>query len=804
MLLSELRTKESGVIKKINGNGPFRKRIIEMGFVKGQSVKVIKNAPLQDPVEYSIMNYAISLRRSEAALIEVEPLNGKSIAPRYFGTTDFQMPLHVKEHLEKTITIAFVGNPNCGKTSIFNNASRSYEHVGNYSGVTIETKLAKVEYGGYVFNIFDLPGTYSLSSDTPEEIYVRNFLANNTPDVVVNVLDATNLERNLYLTTQLIDMNIRMVIALNMFDEFRKKGDHFNHLSFGALLGVPVVPTVGSKGKGFARLFEAVIAKYNEKEKDRKKIHINYGKDLEDSVKIIEEILSKGDYANYTNESNPRYLALRLLEEDEHIDTRLSATSNFEGIKEVSKKEQKRLRLLFDDEPDTLIADARFGFIAGALRETYQTKNIDRLQYSHKIDKVLTHKYLGIPIFFAFLWLMFTATFTLGQYPVQWIEGGISWLSLITSRIVPQGDFQSLLIDGIIGGVGGVIVFLPNILILFFFISFLEDTGYMARAAFIMDKAMHKIGLHGKSFIPLVMGFGCNVPAIMSTRIIESKSNRMLTMLIMPFMSCSARLPIYILIIGTFFPHYQGTVLFGIYLTGIFLAVISAIIFRKLFFRWENSPFVMELPPYRMATLRNTTRHMWHKGVQYLKKIGGIILVASVIIWGLDYYPKNLQSAKNQANDISIVQGSTLENSSSNSSYLKRIGKSIEPIMKPLGFDWKLTVSILSGVAGKELVVSTMGVLYNNEKGKGDSLGGRIKNDKYEQGPMKGMSVVTPIVALSFLMFTLVYFPCMAVIATIAKEGNSILWAFFMIFYTTGLAWIMSWGVYNIGSLFVN
>ncbi len=803
MLLSELPARQSGVIQKINGAGPFRKRISEMGFIKGQPVRVVKNAPLKDPVEYSIMGYAISLRRAEAALIEIEPLTGAGILPQYHGTTDVSSSEAINDPKRKTINIAFVGNPNCGKTSIFNNASRSYEHVGNYSGVTIETKLAKLEYGGYLFKIFDLPGTYSLSSCSAEEIYVRNFLAENSPDIVVNVIDATNLERNLYLTTQLIDLNFRMVIALNMFDELKRKGDHFNHLSFSALLGVPVVPTVGSKGKGFARLFEAIIAKYSQSESERKKIQINYGKDLEHSIKTISDNLKALDPAIYAGNLNLRYLSLRLLENDEHIHMKLSASPHYTSIKRLAEKERKNLRSLMDDEPDTLLTDARFGFIAGALRETYRPGNSTRRRNSHKIDKILTHKYLGIPIFFGFLWLMFAITFGIGQYPVHWIESGVAWFSGLTSRLVPAGDFQNLLIDGIIGGVGGVIVFLPNILVLFFFISFLEDTGYMARAAFIMDRAMHKIGLHGKSFIPLVMGFGCNVPAIMSTRIIESRSNRMLTMLIMPFMSCSARLPVYILIIGAFFPHHQGTMLFGIYLTGILLAVLSAILFRKLLFRRENSPFVMELPPYRIPTLKNTSRHMWHKGSQYLQKIGGIILVASVIIWGLEYYPKNSEPENLSQNQIISIQEADGNMHQENNSYLKRIGQSIQPVMKPLGFDWKLTVSILSGVAGKELVVSTMGVLYSHQESEAISLGERIKNEQYKQGRLAGQKVVPAVVALSFLMFTLVYFPCMAVIATVAREGGSILWSGFIIVYTTGLAWILSWCVYQIGNFFL-
>lgn len=803
MLLSELASRKSGVITRVNGRGAFRKRINEMGFIKGREVTVIKNAPLKDPVEYSIMGYKVSLRRSEASLIEVS--TPETIVPSLNGFKSInyelrrEFPASSRDD-QKEINVALLGNPNSGKTSIFNSSTRSYEHVGNYGGVTVETKLARIEHQGYILNIYDLPGTYSLSSYSPEELFVRSFLVENPPDIVVNVVDANNLERNLYLTSQLIDMNIRIVIALNMFDELKKSGNKFNHISFGSLLGVPVIPTVGSKGKGLARLFDAVIKKSLQIEHNRKKVHINYGQDLEDSIMRLRDRIKCTLDPEYTNRVCPRFTAIKLLERDSVVRESVREKSGNNDLIEEAENEAISNEGKYKEDIESLITDYRYGFINGALKETFTLAEEKKTEPSEKIDRLLTHKYLGLPIFFFFLWLSFISTFKLGQFPVQWIESGVAYISTILTNLVPEGDFQHLLVDGIIGGVGGIIVFLPNILILFFFISFMEDTGYMARAAFIMDRLMHKIGLHGKSFIPLVMGFGCNVPAIMSTRIIESRNNRLLTMLILPFMSCSARLPVYILIISAFFPTSQGTILFGIYLTGIFLAVISALIFRKFFFRKEDTPFVMELPPYRLPTLKNTSRHMWNKGSQYLKKIGGIILVASVIIWGLNYYPggskildKTNMSVQSEQNEIN---GNT-------PSYLERIGKSIEPVMRPLGFDWKATVSLLAGISAKEVVVSTMGVIYETGEESEESLGNRLKESKYTSGENAGMNVFSPAVALAFLMFTLIYFPCVAVIATISRESGSASWALLMIFYTTGLAWLMSYAVYNLSSLLI-
>ena len=773
-----------------------------MGFIKGQSVKVIKNAPLLDPVQYSIMGYEISLRKTEAGLIEVlNDIPGKTHSREYLGTLEQPSENgHVKK-AEKVINVALVGNPNSGKTSVFNSASRSTEHVGNYSGVTIDSKMAKIEFQGYTFNIYDLPGTYSLSSYSPEEVYVRNFISEQFPDIILNVVDATNLERNLLLTTQLVDLNQRMVIALNMFDELKKSKDKFDYISFGKLLGVPVIPTVGSKGKGLARLFNAIIQKFNESEQDKKHLNINFGQDVEKSIhKIRQKIFIPENY-HVTARQCARFISIKLLEKDPEIQSAVENCINTDEIRQTAESEIKSLELMYSDQTENLVTDSRFGFIAGALKETYQYSNAKKNKRSEKIDSFLTHKYLAIPIFFGFLWLMFISTFKIGQYPMAWIDHLVGWLSSKTMQIIAPGDFQSLVVDGIIGGVGGIIIFLPNIMILFLFISFLEDSGYMARAAFIMDRIMHKIGLHGKSFIPLVMGFGCNVPALLSTRIIESRNNRLLTMLILPFMSCSARLPVYILIIGAFFPSNQGTVLFGIYLTGIVMAVFSAILFKKLFFKKDDSPFVMELPPYRMPTARNVLRHTWSKSYEYLQKIGGIILVASIIIWGLNYYPNNSRLTS----DNSVQSGTNVTSAENHPdeksySYLERFGRFVQPVLAPLGFDWKMTVAILAGIPGKEVIVSTLGVIYENE-GNNESLAERIKNDRYSEGEKRGQPVFTTASALAFLIFILIYFPCVAVIATIARESGRLSWAGFTILYTTFFAWLFSFVVYHAGLL---
>lgn len=821
-LLSELHNNDTAVITKVTGQGAFRKRITEMGFVKGQQVKVIKNAPLQDPVEYEIMGYNLSLRRSEAALIEVtSPDISWGMQDHIFnGTLLEELNLLQKNIRSQTINVALVGNPNSGKTTLFNHASGSHERVGNYSGVTVEAKEARIRQGNYTLNVVDLPGTYSITEYTPEELFVRNHIIENMPDVVVNVVDASNLERNLFLTTQLIDMNIKVVMALNMYDELEQQGVTLNYEGLGKLIGVPIVPTVAVKGKGISELIDKVIAVFEKTETTQRHIHINYGSSIEASIKKVQAEIRKD--LIISSRFSTRYLAIKLLENDKTILKYLSKSDNLAQIKQVSVIEIKKLELEFGEKSETIITDAKYGFIDGALRETCPEFLTRKTENKRDIDRILTHKIWGFPIFIFFMWFMFQTTFTVGSYPMDWIDNGVGYLGNFLSNIIPQGALHALIIDGIIGGVGGVIVFLPNILILFFFISLMEDTGYMARVSFIMDRLMHKIGLHGKSFIPLLMGFGCNVPAVMATRTLGNRKDRMITMLITPFMSCSARLPVYVLIISAFFPKNQGLVLFSIYLIGIVIAILVALLLKSTLFSKQDVPFVMELPPYRIPTLRNTSRHMWHKGSQYLRKMGGFILLASIIIWALSYYPRNVKYSTDYDKQIAVVEADKtipeadkqahiseikLSKASEHQeqSYIGRIGKFIEPAIRPLGFDWKIGISIVTGLAAKEIVVSSMGILYHADL-KADenstSLIEKLQQQVHTSGTMVGQKVFTPLVAFGFMLFVLIYFPCVAVIAAIKKESDW-KWATFTMTYTTVIAWVVAFLTYQIGSLFI-
>ncbi len=807
--LRELKEGEKGIITRIRGQGEFRKRIIEMGFIRGKLVTVIKAAPLQDPVEYRILDSDVSLRLEEAELIDVMPeqdASSQKQAKAYEALIESYDQVKRAQKKPGIIDIALVGNPNSGKTSLFNHASRSREHTGNYAGVTVDSKTAKVKVNGYELRITDLPGTYSLSYFSPEELFVRKHIYESAPDIVLNVVDASNLERNLYLTTQLIDMGVKIVVALNMYDEMRIKGDAFDYQMLGQMTGITFLPTVASKGTGIKELFAKIIGIYEEKEAQSRKVQINYGFEIEQSIGRITD-----DMREVSESLLPaRYLAIRLLEKDKQVSGQIDGLINSGEIKEIAEKEIQRLEQIYREDTESLLAEARYGFIEGALKETFKPAEVTRKTITRRIDHFLTGKYLGYPIFILLIWLMFQATFFLGTYPVQLIELLVEGTGNLLNRIIPDGIMNDLVVDGIVGGVGGVIVFLPNILILFLFISLMEDTGYMARVAFIVDKLMHKVGLHGKSFIPLIMGFGCNVPAIMATRTIENKSDRMVTMLIIPFMSCSARYPVYILIISAFFTSFQGTILFSLYLIGIIMAAIIAFMLKKTLFRSMEFPFVMELPPYRMPTTRSVLKHTWFKGVQYLKKMGTIILVASIIIWALGYFPRNterkeyyqsliMQAATEQeAHDLAIAMISEQQEIS----YIGRIGKFIEPVIQPLGFDWRMGISLIAGSAAKEVVISTMGVLYQTDDSEGvTGLIDKLRSQVYPDGPRKGEPVYTTLVAFSFMIFILIYFPCIAVVAAIRKESGKWRWPAFVAIYTTLLAWVASFAVYQVGSL---
>ena len=804
------------------GHGGFRKRIVEMGFIKGKTVEVLLNAPLRDPIKYKVMGYEISLRRQEAEMIEIvseQEAAERSVEPSYHQGLHEVEPRSEEAMKQlalgkrRTINVALVGNPNCGKTSLFNIASGAHEHVGNYSGVTVDAKEGHFDFQGYHFRIVDLPGTYSLSAYSPEELYVRRHIIDETPDIIINVVDASNLERNLYLTTQLIDMNVRMVLALNMYDELEASGNTLDHVKLGSLLGVPVVPTVSRTGKGVEHLFHVIISLYeggdflsqkgeirteilNEMRNWHKEyvpdhafgsqqedeqpqgftrhIHINHGPELERSIDEMKRIISLNEAIRH--KYSTRFLAIKLLENDRDVEQFVGTRPNGKDILTARDAEKARLQRATGEESEQAITDAKYGFISGALKETFVDNHRDNAQTTRVIDSIVTHRIWGYPIFFLFMYLMFQSTFVLGEYPMQGIEWLVEQIGNAVQRYMADGPLKDMLIDGIIGGVGGVIVFLPNILILYFCISIMEDSGYMARAAFIMDKIMHKMGLHGKSFIPLIMGFGCNVPAVMASRTIENRKSRLITMLITPLMSCSARLPIYLVLVGAFFPGCASLVLLAIYAIGILLAVVMARIFSRFLVKGDDTPFVMELPPYRMPTAKSIFRHTWEKGAQYLRKMGGIIMIASMVIWALGYYPDH-----NAYETVAEQQ----ENS-----YIGQIGQALEPVIEPLGFDWKLGIGLISGAGAKELVVSTLGVLYMNDaEADGVSLGERMP--------------ISPLVAFCYMLFVLLYFPCIATLVAIKQESGGWKWALFAGVYTTGLAWLVSFVVYQVGSIFV-
>ena len=817
MKLSDLKTGETGIIVKVQGHGGFRKRIIEMGFVKGKQVEVLLNAPLHDPVKYKIMGYEVSLRHQEAAMIEVvastsvaadaavvkELLKNDTQTEKMVVEADDcekadLLKQHVHEALRqrRTINVALIGNPNCGKTSLFNYASGAHGHVGNYSGVTVDASEAHASMYGYEFNLVDLPGTYSLSCYSPEELYVRKYLNEKLPDVVINVIDSTNLERNLYLTTQLVDMDMRLVGAFNMYDEFVKRGDNVDLTTLGTLFGMPIVPTSFKTGMGVKDLFKVIIQVYEGKNKIARHLHINYGHEIEDGIKHLQKYLKADEHI--TQSYSTRYLAIKLLENDHDVEHYVGQHMNDENRPEDRKqlnaaRSYAASRVLEETGTDaeTAIMDAKYGFINGALTEagyTTGSKN-DTYKATHIIDNVLSHKYFGFPIFFLILYVMFHTTFSLGQYPMDWIEAFVAWLGDWVGRTMPEGPLRSLVVDGAIAGVGSVVVFLPQILILYFFISLMEDSGYMARAAFIMDRLMHKMGLHGKSFIPLIMGFGCNVPAVMATRTIESRRSRLITMMILPFMSCSARLPIYIMIVGTFFSvQYRSWVMLSIYMVGIVMSVIVSKLMATFVIKGSDTPFVMELPPYRWPTAKAIGRHTWEKGKEYLKKMGGVILVASIIVWALGYFP----------HDDSLSTQQQQEHS-----YIGKIGKAIEPVFAPQGFNWKLDVSLVTGIGAKEIVASTIGVLYSGDDSFADDDSFSDDADRYTTlGELMRKDGMTPLTAYCYLLFILLYFPCVATIVAIKNETSSWRWALIAACYTTLIAWVVSATVYQVGQLF--
>lgn len=796
MKLSELKNGETAVIVRLSGHGGFRKRIMEMGFIRGEKVKSVLDSPMHDPVKYHVMGYDVSLRRNEASMIEVLPEEEakKELTPAHsfgchsacencsssIGCNCIYRPASTKRN--NVIYVALVGNPNSGKTSLFNALSGSSEHVGNYSGVTVDAKTGSLNYKGYRIILTDLPGTYSLSAYSPEERFVRRHLFEKIPDVIINAVVASNLERNLYLTTELIDMNLRTVVALNMFDELEATGAKVDYEHLGGMMGIPMIPTVAKVGKGLDKLLDTVIELFEGQNKTIRHIHINYGSVMESELAPLSHELHDAD--DLPQQFPVRYWALKLLEQDKEAVALLQGCKEMQLWNTKAAISARRVNTVLGVDVETAVSDAKYGFISGALHETFVPGDKDTQRQTRRIDRLVANKWLGFPLFLALMWLMFTAVFNLGAYPQDWIDAAFAWLGDRVSEILPQGALQDLLVNGIIGGVGSVAVFLPQILILYLFISLMEDSGYMARAAFIMDRIMHRMGLHGKSFIPMLMGFGCNVPAIMATRTIESRSSRIITVLITPFMSCSARLPVLILFAGTFFPHYAATVLIGLYMLGVIVAALTARLLRHTKFKADETPFVMELPPYRVPTVRATLRHMWEKCEQYLRKIGTVILASTVVIWFLSYYPRP------QAADDDSMQASHAVENSYEQSYIGMIGKAVEPVMLPLGLNWRAGIGIITSIPAKELVVSTLGVLYSCDSDEG------LQDALVASGDFDRRS------AASFLVFILLFFPCIATVVAIAEETNSRRWALFSVVYNTAVAWIAAYIVYVVGGMF--
>jgi ferrous iron transport protein B len=727
----------------------------------------------------------------------------------------------------RPLTIALAGNPNSGKTTIFNAITGTRQKVGNWPGVTVEKKEGRVTKFGRSLAIIDLPGTYSLTPFSIEEIVARDYILEERPDVVIDIIDASNLERSLYLATQLRELDCKIVFALNMIDLARSRGVKIDGDKLSSLLDVPVIFTVGNRREGIDALLKSAIALADTDHLPSRRRRVQYSKEIEVALSALQKLIDPPLAARLGY--NTRWTAVKLIEDDQVIKAHLTARAGELSQPLLAEAQGLRRRLYerYNDEPEIITTDERYGFISGIIKEVYTTSTQQRVDISRNIDRVLTNRFLGLPIFFLFIWAMFQATFSLGAYPLDWIETAVGGFATILGHLLPEGLFKALILDGIVAGVGSVIVFLPNILILFFCIALFEDTGYMSRAAFLMDKVMHLIGLHGKSFIPMLMGFGCNVPAIMASRTLESRKDRILTILITPFMSCSAKLPVYIVLAGTFFGGRAGTVIFGIYLTGILLAIGFGRLFRSVLLKGEDAPFVMELPPYRVPMLKSLMIHMWDRAKMFLRKMGGVILAGSIVIWVLSTFPRQetvgvdaaaqgAEIQKTYAAEMAaanvpgeIPQGLQAEMEASlrrdairqnerrqekarlAGTYMGRLGKWIAPLFAPLGIDWRGGVALLTGFVAKEVVVSTMGVLYavSDEEGT-EALQAALR-----------ASGMQPLTALSMMVFVLLYLPCVATTAAIRRETGSLKWMFFSLTYTTTVAWLAAWLVFQGGRL---
>jgi ferrous iron transport protein B len=694
-----------------------------------------------------------------------------------------------------SLTIALAGNPNAGKTTIFNNFTGTRQKVGNWPGVTVEKKEGVIRYLERNLRIVDLPGIYSLTPFSIEEIVARDFILEDTPDVVIDIIDASNLERSLYLATQLRELGrSRVLFALNMSDLARARGYKIDAAKLSELLDVPVVATVGNRNEGLDALMEQAVALACAPSPSAQGRKVKYSQDIETAIGQVHTLLAERDRARLTYDH--RWTAIKLIENDAIVHRRMRQLlgSDAETLLERVSALRRTLHQRYDEDPEIVMTDERYGFIAGIMREVFTISSRERVDISRNIDRVLTNRFVGFPIFLFFIWAMFQLTFSLGAYPMEWIESGVDMLSQVIDKAFPASLLKDLVVHGIIAGVGSVVVFLPNILILFFCIALFEDTGYMARSAFLMDKIMHLIGLHGKSFIPMLMGFGCNVPAVMAARTLESEKDRILTILITPFMSCSAKLPVYIVLAGAFFGSQAGTVIFAVYLVGIIMAVLTGRLFRSTLLRGADAPFVMELPPYRVPMLKSLVIHMWERSKMFLKKMGGIILVGSIIVWALSAFPRTLDHRTDlPAPPATAATHSALRAAQTANSFMGRIGHALAPIFEPLGIDWRGGVALISGFVAKEIVVSTLAVLYAADEAD-DSVEALSKALQ--------TSGMRPLQALSMMVFVLLYLPCLATVSTIRRETDSYKWTLLSIGYNTGIAWLAAFVIYNGGRLF--
>ena len=778
------------------------------------------------------------------------------------------------------IRIALAGNPNCGKTTMFNNITGAKQHVGNYAGVTVEKKEGYKKFDGHELLFIDLPGTYSLTARSLDELVARNVIVNDNPDVIVNVLDASNLERNLYLAAQLLELEKPMVIALNMSDVAEDMGIKYDLKKMAEMTGATIVSTVGRTNIGTKELLEATVSVAASQKAPG--VTINYGDLLEGKISELVEELKQAGTVTYPL----RWVAVKLLEKDADVIGKVMRFDNTEAV--IQKAEAIREEIKDQVDLDIVFQEYRHRF-AVEVYNTCLTQAPTQLETrSDRYDKILTHRILGLPIFMVVMWLLFNFVNTVGAIPQGWIEDGFTALQAWVVTVIPEGQLQSLISDGIIAGVGAVLSFVPLILLLFLGISFLEDTGYMARAAFVIDRVMRACGLHGKSFIPLLLGFGCSVPSVMGARILDNYKDRMVTILITPFMSCSARLPVYTLFAAAFFPpEWAGTVVFGVYALGIVFGIVFAKIFRKYLFAGEAEPFVMELPPYHLPTLKATLTHMFERGIMYLKKAGTFILAASILVWFITTYPMDVEYSKDydalhdqvaqtyemkdaetlahfgiatdeqkdQVNEIVDNMKSTVADATTQAedageaapeieveddseapelfndikeqneqlfpvawamyknsvnlddenqkidqeknsekleqSYAAMFGKAINPVLKPLGFDWKIGVSLVAGLAAKEVVVSTLGTIY--------AVGGDTDHPQALTDYLQNDPHFTPLIALTLMLFILIYPPCIAALAVIKRETGSWKWMLFMFFYENAFAWIACFIFYNIG-----